>query len=108
MKVFEVTPKAQVYVYSKPISMSSSFPKLTHLVTLELNKQVKGGDLYLFVNKKRTYVKILFWSKDGVCILAKKLPRGVFNFKLEGQHLSIAGLQNVINKPDLKTIDYMG
>jgi transposase len=37
-----------------------------------------GGELYLFVNVKRTGCKVLVWDGTGLCILMKKLERGRF------------------------------
>jgi transposase len=38
------------------------------------------GDLFLFVNRRGTYVKILAWDRTGFVLLAKKLERGRFVF----------------------------
>jgi transposase len=35
-----------------------------------------GGDLYLFVNIRRTGCKVLLWDGTGLCIFSKKLERG--------------------------------
>lgn len=104
MKVFTVMPKARVYVYSEPIRMSCSFPKLIGLVEDQLKKTLQAGDLYLFANKAQTYLKVLFWSKGGACILAKQLPRGKFSIKLDSDTLTIAGLHSVLDKPDVKRL----
>ena len=37
-----------------------------------------GGELYLFVNGKRTGCKVLMWDGTGLCIFMKKLERGRF------------------------------
>jgi transposase len=97
MKAFSVVPSAKVYVYSKPMHMGCSFPKLVGLVDSELKTKLKAGDLFVFTNKKLTYVKILFWSKGGPCIFAKQLEHGVFKIsRTNGETLSIKGLENVI------------
>ncbi|RLA16561.1 MAG: IS66 family insertion sequence hypothetical protein [Gammaproteobacteria bacterium] len=37
-----------------------------------------SGDLYLFVNRRGDYVKILTWDRTGFVLFAKKLERGRF------------------------------
>jgi transposase len=37
------------------------------------------GHLYVFLGKRRSLVKILFWDRSGYCIFAKKLEKGLFH-----------------------------
>lgn len=104
MKWMSVMPKARVYVYSEPVRMSCSFPKLIGIVEDQLKKSLQAGDLYFFANKMQTYVKVLFWSKHGPCILAKQLPRGKFRIRVGTDTLTIAGLTSVLDKPNIKRI----
>ena len=36
------------------------------------------GHLYVFVNRRRNLMKLIFFDRSGFCILAKKLERGTF------------------------------
>lgn len=97
MKAFDITPTAKVYVYTKPLSMCCSFPRLKHIVNTELGLKPDNGDLFVFMNKKHTYLKILFFMKEGHCIFAKTLPRGK-QFKLLRKNLAdIKSLENLVN-----------
>lgn len=87
-----------IYVYSEPMSMCSGFPRLTEIVEKKWSvEKLLQNDLYLFVNKKQTYCKILFWSKGGVCILAKKLEKGKFLFDLEKHTIEISELNKALD-----------
>jgi transposase len=50
------------------------------LVRDTLGAEVASGDLYVFRNKQGDKLKILFASRQGLCLFAKRLERGVFHF----------------------------
>lgn len=97
MKLVSVPTLARVYVYSEPINMCKSFQGLSDLVEEELGKKVLDGDLFLFANKKSNYLKVFFWRKNGLHILAKKLPAGVFDVDLNDGSLTLAELQRLVD-----------
>ena len=41
-------------------------------------RDATNGDLFIFLNRRRNQVRILFWDRDGFCIVAKKLEQGTF------------------------------
>ena len=98
MKVFTVARAAKVYAYSKPVSMSCSFPALEKLVAQKMRKHPDSGDLFLFFNKKMNYVKVLFWAKDGFCIFAKKLPKGLFDAESIVNSMTLSELESFVNE----------
>lgn len=102
MRIFSIAPRASVFVYSAPVNMSLGFPGLMKLVEKELKKKPLSGDLFLFVNKKRSYLKILFWAHAGWNIFAKKLPSGDFR-ELSGEKLSIAEINSFVESITLDT-----
>jgi hypothetical protein len=68
----------QVYAALAPTDMRRSFDGLTGVVEKELGRQVDGGDLFLFFNRRRDRLKVLFFTGDGAVILYKRLERGTF------------------------------
>lgn len=68
--------KSQVFVYSYPCDMRRSFVSLSMIVKEELDVNPQSGDLFLFFNRNRDYVKMIWWDKTGYCMWAKKLARG--------------------------------
>lgn len=95
MKMFTIKSGAHVYVYKNPVNMSCGFPKLTDLAE-KTDGDISKGDLYLFVNKKRNYVKILFHAKDGMCIFSKKIPAGRFQ-DVSKDTLSLKDLTHLVD-----------
>lgn len=92
---FEISIRSKVYVYDVPVHMSASFRTLGSLVETKLKKPPASGDLYLFMNKSQTYLKILWWQNDGWNIFARMLPRGKFA-EHEKIH-TVAQLGNLVN-----------
>lgn len=67
-----------MWAYGKAVDLRKGYNGLVGLVENDLRSDVMGGDLYLFVNIKRTGCKVLLWDGTGLCIFMKKLERGRF------------------------------
>lgn len=63
--------------------------------------------LFLFVNRKRDRLKLLFWDQDGYCIFYKRLERGTFQLltiaDAPGLELTYAQLVRMLGGLDLTT-----
>ena len=68
----------RVFLCMTPTSMNFSFDRLMGLAERIFNQDPLSGHLFLFVNRDRDRIKILFWDRDGFCIWYKRLERGVF------------------------------
>lgn len=58
--------------------MRRSFDTLAAVVREELGEEPQSGNLYVFVGKRPTRVKVLWWDRNGYCLLAKRLHRAFF------------------------------
>ena len=58
--------------------MRKSFCGLIGIVEKELGQQIESGDLFLFFNRPRNRLKVLFFTGDGSVIVYKRLERGTF------------------------------
>ena len=68
----------KIYLAVGPVDMRGSFYRLASHVRATLGGDPQCGHLFVFVNKRRTLAKILFWDRSGYCIFAKKLEQGTF------------------------------
>lgn len=58
--------------------MRKSFDGLCGLVTAKLGMDPMGGDLFVFINKKRNRIKLLRWEPGGFVLFYKRLEKGTF------------------------------
>lgn len=70
----------RIYVASAPVSLRKSFEGLSNEVRSVLARDPLCGHLFLFLNKTRTQMKCLMWTRGGFTILHKRLEKGRFTF----------------------------
>jgi transposase len=68
----------RLYLATTPTDLRKSFDGLSTLVQGELGMSPLSGDLFIFLNRRATQVRILFWDRDGYCVLSKRLEQGTF------------------------------
>ena len=75
-----VPAQVKIYVALEPTDMRRGFPGLSGQVRSTLEQDPLSGHLFLFRNRRRDRIKILFWDGDGYAIYYKQLSRGTFEF----------------------------
>ncbi len=84
------TPR-RIFAYTQATDMRKSFQGLLALVQrVFIEEDPYSGSLFVFVNRRGNYVKILRWDRTGFALYAKRLERGRFVFPsvAESQELS--------------------
>ena len=72
-------PNLKVWLYTQPADMRKQFDGLAALTQTQQLGPSSNGDLYVFINRKRTQMKILYYSKGGYCLWSKRLEQGCFH-----------------------------
>jgi hypothetical protein len=70
--MFGLSAAVRVYFAKDPADMRKSFDGLSALVAGALALDPLSGHLFVFLNKRRDRVKILYWDRDGLAVWAKK------------------------------------
>ena len=47
----------------------------------QLQQDPLSGQLFVFINRRQTQVKVLYFDRSGYCIWSKRLVQGQFNYK---------------------------
>lgn len=66
------------YLYSYPTDMRRSFYTLSGIVTNQMGRNVQDGDVFIFINRPCTGMKILHMECGGLVIYHMKLEQGCF------------------------------
>lgn len=74
-------PRAvKVYVATAPCNLRRSFDGLSNEVREVLGKDPLCGHVFVFLNRRKTQVKLLLWTRGGFTIVHKRLEKGTFAF----------------------------
>lgn len=72
-------PRAvRVWVHREPVDMRKSFDTLAAVVRTAMGNDILGGDVFVFVGRRKRHAKVLYWDGTGVCVLAKRMGKGRF------------------------------
>ena len=98
----------RIFLCTTPTNMNYSFDRLMGRAQEVLDQDATSGHLFLFLNRSRDRMKILFWDRDGFCIWYKRLERGTFQLLTttndeEGIELDYAQLVRLLGGLDLTT-----
>ena len=74
----------RIFVCTEPQDMRRSFDGLAAATREVLGKDPQCGALFAFVNKRGNRVKVLWWDRNGYCLLYKRLHRAVFRLPPRG------------------------
>ncbi len=70
--------QTKIYLYARHVDMRKSFDGLHALIQSEFQRDVRLGDLFLFLNRRLDRIKLMHWDRDGLMIVYKRLERGTF------------------------------
>lgn len=68
----------RVYLCAAACDMRKSFDGLHALVAQTMELDALAGHLFVFSNRRRDRIKILYWDRDGFAVWAKRLEEGTY------------------------------
>lgn len=81
----------RVYIATSPVNLRKSFDGLCNEVRSVLQKDPLSGHVFVFINRRRTQVKLLMWTRGAFTIVHRRLERGRYRFtnKLQADAKSV-------------------
>lgn len=65
-------------LYTRPTDIRKSFDALSGIIRNELGRDPLTGEVFVFLSKRRTHIKLLRWEGDGFGLYYKRLEKGTF------------------------------
>ena len=69
-----------VYLHRERVAFRKAINGLSVIVAEELSLDVFSPSLFVFINRSRNRLKILYWHKNGFCLWHKRLERDKFSW----------------------------
>ena len=76
--MIHLPPSVRVYLCLTPCDMRKSFDALCGIVRYELKRDPLNGEVFVFLNRCRTHLKLLHWENGGLVLYYKRLEKGTF------------------------------
>lgn len=77
-----IPAELRILVCTEPIDMRLGFDRLAAAVREKLGEDPLAGGLYIFANRGATRLKLLWFDRNGFCLLYKRLHRAVFDLPI--------------------------
>jgi transposase len=68
----------RIFLCTEPQDMRRSFDALGLVIQQVLGEDPQSGALFVFVGKRPTRAKVMWWDRNGYCMLYKRLHRALF------------------------------
>lgn len=102
-----IGPADRIYLASLPIDMRKSIDGLSMLLSHKLGHNPCCGSGYVFYNRGRNKIKMLYFDRNGFVLFYKRLERGRFillDSKEQLSAISLLELQVLLAGADIKTL----
>lgn len=79
--MFVPANQSRIWLCTQPTDMRKSFDGLSAWVKTQLGHNPLGGHYFVFVNRRKTQMKILYFEPSGFCLWSKRLEQGQFHVR---------------------------
>lgn len=73
-----LSPTVRVLVCTQPVDMRKSFDGLAGAARTLMAQDPLSGHLLVFFNRRGDHARVLFWDRNGFCLICKRLEKGTF------------------------------
>ena len=87
--------RPEILLATEPVDMRKSINGLSVLVADQMECDPLNGSLFVFYNKARDKIKVLYWDRNGFCLWYKRLEKHRFHIpkQISGGHVTLSSEQ---------------
>lgn len=85
------SPETQVYLYADIVDMRKSIDGLAVLVEQAMELPLTTQALFVFCNRGRDKIKLLYWERNGFVLWYKRLEKQRFIWPKPGETVTLSG-----------------
>ncbi|MEZ9411684.1 IS66 family insertion sequence element accessory protein TnpB [Vibrio lentus] len=93
----------RIWLCTLPTDMRRSFDGLSAMARNVMQQDPTNGDWFVFINRRRTQMRILYYAPGGYSLWCKRLEKGTFATLKKGS-LTFSELMLLIEGIDVKTV----
>lgn len=101
------------YLYTRHADMRKGVDGLSGVVRSQMLLDPMDRSVFIFMNRRRTHIKLLMWEGDGFSIYYKRLEKGTFELPsaaVDGHTaaltMDVRQLQFILQGVSLKKVSY--
>ncbi len=88
--MLQLTPQSRVFLAREPADFRRGIDGLAALCRQQLGEDPMGGAIFVFRNRRRTSLKLLFYDGQGFWLCQKRLSQGHLRWWPDSTHPSQA------------------
>ena len=78
--MLSIAGNARIFFFQKPVDMRKGLESLSVLIEQSCTGELMTGAYFVFINRLRDRMKVLYWDNDGFAVWWKRLEKGSFHF----------------------------
>ena len=109
--MLSISSQVRIFLARDPVDMRKSFHGLIGLTESVLQEDPLSGHLFVFINRRRDRIKLLYWGGTGFCIWYQQLEKGGYQLpeaatadEREGIEITASQLSLILDGIDLSSI----
>jgi transposase len=108
--MLSLSSQVRIFLARDPVDMRKSFPGLVGLTETVLREDPLSGHLFVFINRRRDRIKLLYWGGTGFCIWYQQLEQGSYQLPdaaqagPEGIEITASQLSLILDGIDLASV----
>ncbi len=76
--MLSIPPFVKLFLADEPVDLRKGFDGLAAIVESQFGLSVLSGHVFIFLGRRRNQIRLLFFDRDGLCLVAKRLEAGTF------------------------------